>query len=211
VKGLKDAKKLLAALPPGARIGFPRQSDGHDDQPARRRGRHPVVILADGSILRTAEGVPVAVSTTPSDYHTRENEISRIKRALRALPQTEPVREIRPDLKPEPRIKDPVRLKILHARWRECALCGEHRKGLSLHHISKHPRDDHEGNLVMLCGDGVRGCHGGIEAGNRDKLRELGAHILNERDDVLPYLVSRKGSEEAALAWVERVYHYEAA
>ena len=206
MKGLKDAKKLLAVLPPGARIGFPSQSDGHDDQPARRRGRHPVVILADGTVLRSETGVPIAVSTTPSDYHTRENEISRIKRALRANP---PTREARPDMKPEPRVKDPVRLSILHSRWRECALCGEHRKRLSLHHISKHPKDDVEGNLVMLCGSGTTGCHGEIEGGNRDKKRELGSHILNERDDVLPYLIFRHHTEERARAWVERVYHYE--
>lgn len=204
---LKDAKELLAALPPGAKIDYPNES--RDDQPARRRGRHPVVILADGSILRTAEGVPVAISCTPGDYHTRKNEISRIRRALKANAPAGSRREVTPMPKPDPRIKDPVRLKILHARWRECALCGEHRKKLSLHHISKHPRDDHEGNLVMLCGDGVRGCHGGVEAGDREKLRELGRHILNERDDVLPYLISRKGSEEQARAWVERVYHYE--
>lgn len=209
MRGLKDAKKLLAILPPGARVGFPNQADGHDDQPARRRGRHPVVILADGTVLRSETGVPIAVSTTPSDYHTRENEIARIRRALKAMAPPPSRRVATPFPKPEPRIKDPGIMRALHQRWRECALCGEHRRKLSLHHISKHPRDDHHGNLVMLCGSGIAGCHGEVEAGNREKLRELGAHILNERDDVLPYLVSRKGSEESALAWVKRVYHYE--
>lgn len=107
------------------------------------------------------------------------------------------------DPKPEPRVKNPLLLRALHQRWRECALCGKTRP-LSLHHIHKHPRDDVEGNLVMLCGDGVRGCHGMIEAGNRGARAALGAYLVNERDDVLPYLTIKLGNETSATHWLRR-------
>jgi hypothetical protein len=95
-------------------------------------------------------------------------------------------------------------MQILHSKWRECALCGEHRGKLSLHHVSKHPRDDLEANLVMLCGDGVSGCHGAVEAGVRETKEELGRYIYGHRPDVIEYLAERKGGKERALAWMER-------
>jgi len=114
------------------------------------------------------------------------------------------------DLKHDPRVKDPVLLSILHRDWRECVVCGEHRGGLSLHHVFNKPRDDLRENLVMLCGDGVRGCHGAIEAGNRETREMLGRYIYEHRPDIIEYL-SRKlvrpnepPSRERALAWMER-------
>jgi hypothetical protein len=86
-------------------------------------------------------------------------------------------------------VRDPVLLSILHRDWRECALCGQHRGRLSLHHISKHPRDDVEANLVMLCGSGTTGCHGEIEAGLTKKF---------------------EGRDRAA-AWITRTYYVEVA
>lgn len=108
-----------------------------------------------------------------------------------------------PDPKGPKRIKDPTLLSILHRDWRTCALCGETRR-LSLHHIHKHPRDDVRGNLVMLCGDGVQGCHGLIEAAHRETREWLGLYIIKDRPDVIEYLSEKLGSGTAARAWIER-------
>lgn len=100
------------------------------------------------------------------------------------------------------RIKDPQVLATMHITWRECALC--HATGvLSLHHVSKHPRNDVEGNLVMLCGSGTTGCHGLIEAHDHDKLRELGAYILKQRPDTIVYLYDQLGPVSAQ-EWMRR-------
>jgi hypothetical protein len=109
-----------------------------------------------------------------------------------------------PDPKGPPRVKDSVLLTILHREWRECVLCGEHRGKLSLHHIHKHPRDDVRPNLVMLCGDGVSGCHGAIEAGDRPTREKLGIYIVMMRLDVIQYLNAKLGGETQADAWLER-------
>lgn len=105
---------------------------------------------------------------------------------------------IRPygDPKPEPRVRDPGLLRELHLEWKECALCGSTDK-LSLHHISKHPRDDVRGNLVMLCGSGTTGCHGKIEARDEETLFALGRYILRSRGDVISYLYERHGAVAA--------------
>jgi hypothetical protein len=102
---------------------------------------------------------------------------------------------------------------VLHHEWDECAICqstgwddcdGQREwVGLSLHHVCKHPRDDVRGNLVLLCGDGVRGCHGRIEAWDAVTLRLLGEHILEERPDTIAHLEWRFG-EEGAQAWLQR-------
>lgn len=105
------------------------------------------------------------------------------------------------DSKKPPRIKDPQLLKYLHHKWRMCALCGASNQGLSLHHVLKHPRDDVEGNLVMLCGDGVRGCHGAVEAHDHVTVTLLKGHILGSRPDVVTHLIWRLGSADAAQAW----------
>lgn len=73
---------------------------------------------------------------------------------------------------------------------------------LSLHHIHKHPRDDLRANLVMLCGDGVQGCHGQIELGNRETKRSLAEYIANERRDTFLYLQDKLGGREQAIEWV---------
>lgn len=107
------------------------------------------------------------------------------------------------DPKPRARIRDKDLLRRLHLRWRECALAdGTCAHGLSLHHISKHPRDDVEGNLVMLCGSGTTGHHGRIEAWNETGRRALGTYLLLERPDVLDYIANRYGNVEGA-AWLE--------
>lgn len=111
------------------------------------------------------------------------------------------------DTKPERRIRDSDLLSRLHAEWEECALClstgwefeGDHRTwiGLSLHHVCKHPRDDVRGNLIMLCGDGVRGCHGEVELLSAAR---LGRHIRSARPDIIEHIRWRFG--ETAEEWL---------
>jgi hypothetical protein len=102
------------------------------------------------------------------------------------------------------RFRDPELLTRLHLRWRECALCGRTQQ-LSLHHISNKPRDDVEANLVMLCGDGVSGCHGDIEAQNATRRAELASYIREWRLDTFGYL-DMKFPHEKADNWIARVY-----
>lgn len=106
------------------------------------------------------------------------------------------------DWKPEARIRNPELLRWLHYRWRECALCGVTSR-LSLHHIVNKPRHDLEANLVMVCGDGVRGCHGLIEANHAATLNRLMTYILASRPDTIMYLRETLG-EDAAADWIDR-------
>lgn len=55
----------------------------------------------------------------------------------------------------------------------------------------------------MLCGDGVQGCHGKIEAHVHKTLRDLGRYILAERPDTLMYLYEMKGTV-GAHEWMRR-------
>jgi hypothetical protein len=109
------------------------------------------------------------------------------------------------DPKPEPRVSDPELLRCLHRRWRECAVCGTSSGRLSLHHIRKHPRDDVEGNLVMLCGSGTTGCHGAVEAHDEKTLRRLRDHIECCRADTIDYLDWRLGGLDRATDWLDRM------
>lgn len=106
------------------------------------------------------------------------------------------------DPKPAKRVKDKALLRQLHYRWRECCLCGDTGR-LSLHHVLKHPRDDVSGNLVMLCGDGVRGCHGLIEAHHGPTKRALATYLLAERPDVVLHIRLTLGLDAAAL-WFQK-------
>lgn len=108
------------------------------------------------------------------------------------------------DPKPARRIRDPQLLRTLHIRWRHCALCGE-RGPLSLHHVHKHPRDDVEANLVMLCGSGTTGCHGNIEHAEPGTCAGLERHIRVHRPDVCEYLRHKLGSAIAADDWLRRL------
>lgn len=102
-----------------------------------------------------------------------------------------------------PRVRDPELLSALHLRWRECAICGN-TGVLSLHHISNKPRDDLEGNLVMLCGSGTTGCHGLVESQLKSKRTWLAHYIRKNRPDTLEYLEWRfpiEGADE----WLKRV------
>lgn len=112
----------------------------------------------------------------------------------------------RPDPRPARRVRDPGLMRGLHRLWRECALCEERHGPLSLHHIHKHPRDDLMANLVLLCGSGTTGCHGKVEAADRETCQQLGYRIL-ERADTMAYLELKLGGETQARAFVERYYY----
>lgn len=109
------------------------------------------------------------------------------------------------DERPLGRVRDPRLLSQLHFEWDECAICGASDSRLSLHHISKHPRDDVKGNLVMLCGSGTTGCHGLIEAYDWTVLETLG-QVLCARADVVEYLDWRLGSLERVQDWLQAHY-----
>lgn len=104
------------------------------------------------------------------------------------------------DPRPPSRVEDPALLRRLHLVWKECVLCGKV-SPLSLHHVSKHPRDDLEANLLMICGSGTTGCHGLVEARDEKTLEVLGRYITIHRPDVIRYLIEKKG-ESTAKAWV---------
>lgn len=54
-----------------------------------------------------------------------------------------------------------ARLIVYERSERTCEVCG--RPGESVHHRMKQGRPWEPGNLLMLCGDGTRRCHGWIE------------------------------------------------
>ena len=101
-----------------------------------------------------------------------------------------------PDPAPLPRILNPRLLARLHLQWRECALCGS-TASRSLHHVHRHPRDDVRPNLVMLCGHGTTGCHGDVEARDREALESLGILVVGERREFVGYLEAKLGGTQA--------------
>lgn len=117
-----------------------------------------------------------------------------------------------PDEKRGRRIRDPELVRELHLRWRgSCALdelgdCDEARYGL--HHIHNKPRDDVEANLVMLCGDGVRGHHGLVTVNDYAACRALGIYIVLHRLDTMAYLGEKLGGPVAAAEWMRRQLYW---
>lgn len=55
----------------------------------------------------------------------------------------------------------------------------------------------------MLCGDGVRGCHGAVEANDKRVLAMLKGHILGGRPDIVTHIMWRLGGADAAQAWLQ--------
>lgn len=109
------------------------------------------------------------------------------------------------DAKPAPRVREPALLRSLHLRGGECALADRTcEPTLSLHHVSKHPRDDVEANLVFLCGHGTAGHHGLVEAHDPDTRARLAA-VLRRRPETMEYLRWRFPLEEPD-AWIARHY-----
>ena len=80
-----------------------------------------------------------------------------------------------------------------------CALCRRKAK-TSWHHLVDRSLggDDAGENLVELCGDGTRGCHGEI-TGWKGEARPRLRSILN--DEQIGYITQRKGQY-----WLDRYY-----
>jgi hypothetical protein len=113
------------------------------------------------------------------------------------------------DPKPAKRIKDNRLVANFSMRASSCAVCGAGRNvGLSAHHILPKGRggDDVTANLVALCGDGTRGCHGDVEAYRGEARAILGRHLLDMRPDVLTYLDEKLGGSGRMGAFLERHY-----
>lgn len=109
-----------------------------------------------------------------------------------------------PDWKPGRRIVDKGAWRKAVLREPECVICEQPTD--SSHHLLKRSQggDDLAANLVGLCGDGVRGCHGRIEAEDPVVRRLLGEYVRAKRPDFMQYLPVKLGSQEAADAWLER-------
>lgn len=105
------------------------------------------------------------------------------------------------------RITDPDLIADLHLEWKECVLClAVYPTRLSLHHIHNKPRDDVRANLVLLCGDGVSGCHGLITVNDFAKCRELGIYLVKHRLDTMEYLGKKLGFLQAT-EWMRHQWH----
>jgi hypothetical protein len=52
------------------------------------RSGHLGITRPDGERLRSATGLPLCVSLTPSDWRSSQNELARIRRALSATADT---------------------------------------------------------------------------------------------------------------------------
>lgn len=111
-----------------------------------------------------------------------------------------------PDPKRGPRVKDPELLAQLHVEWRgECAIADETCVyWTSIHHVHRHPRDDVRPNLTPLCGDGVRGHHGRIEAHEPTACEALYGVLTTARPDTMEYLAEKLGGPVAAQEWLRR-------
>ena len=111
----------------------------------------------------------------------------------------------KPDPKPRKRARDPQAALIAKLREQWCVVCGE--PVGSAHHILPRSRsgDDCAENLVGLCGSGTTGCHGKVEAGDRETRRVLAAYLLMYRPDTSNFL-RRELLHETPRQWIERVY-----
>jgi hypothetical protein len=112
----------------------------------------------------------------------------------------------KPDPKRGKRIVDPKVFERARLREPWCVIC-EDARTQSIHHVVKRSQggDDVPANLVGLCGDGTRGCHGRVEAREKAALRRLAEYLMTDRDDFLDYLTElHKGDGDRALAWMVR-------
>jgi hypothetical protein len=113
-----------------------------------------------------------------------------------------------PDPKPPVRVRDPDLLRALHFEWRgECVIADEECVAWrSLHHVLKRSQggDDVRANFAMLCGDGIRGHHGRIEAHDPSACAALYVVLKASRPDTMDYLASKLGGAQAATEWLTR-------
>ena len=118
--------------------------------------------------------------------------------------------QVTPDLKPEPRVKDPDVYKQFHRLYDSCLACGN-RHITAAHLLGGNKREDVLAGLVPLCGGGTSGCHGAWH-GNPYR-GDFGHYFTTEfvksqvayqirgegGDDWRDYLVSRLGEWGAEL------------
>lgn len=126
---------------------------------------------------------------------------------------------VRPDPKPErspggigrPKSKQPRRFRIIatprdwdrlrEAKLGPCLVClwlGETQTRLSsLHHVVSKSLggDDVEENLVSLCGDGVSGCHGMVEAHDAQTCRAFAAALQQYDSAAYAYAIEKLGED----------------
>jgi hypothetical protein len=121
------------------------------------------------------------------------------------------VREARPDPKPAARIIDATVGYDKLRREQRCRLCGRffaYGLGLSRHHLVPRGQggDDVAENIVPLCGDGTRGCHGKVEHYRSARVK-LRARLRREETR---YAIRRMGDDgrepEKGRAWLDRRY-----
>jgi hypothetical protein len=111
----------------------------------------------------------------------------------------------RPDPKPEKRARadqeEWVKIRKRKLEGWPCRVCDD-KLAESLHHIvpkgGANRGDDVPENLVPVCGDGTRGCHGLIEARDPWARSLLGQRLTNAERD---YVIGKRGA-----AWLERNY-----
>lgn len=102
----------------------------------------------------------------------------------------------KPDPKPEPRRKDPEARRVARLVADECAACGLSDVKLSVHHIlyGRDGRDDDPRNMLVVCGDGVLGCHGDFHHGDPDAKAAL-ARAIAAAPEKVAFVEDRLGRE----------------
>lgn len=95
-------------------------------------------------------------------------------------------------------------------RFRECAACGG--PAATGHHViakgGPHYGDDVDENIIPTCGSGTTGCHGLYHAGDVETRMAMGLHILEQRTDVIAYVLTKLGPEPG-LDYLRRRYFIE--
>ena len=88
-----------------------------------------------------------------------------------------------------------------------CQAIGCGKRAGSVHHVIRkgapHFGDDAWGNVLVLCGDGVDGCHGAYHANDREARRRIGLALTDRH---IAYVHRKLGSRTAGIDYLERRY-----
>lgn len=111
-----------------------------------------------------------------------------------------------PDPRPPRRRKDAKARREAALAANECAACGRSDLPLSQHHIlyGADGRHDDPRNLLPLCGDGVRGCHGLAHHMDPNTLGRIGRAIAASPGRIA-FVKERLGAERG-LDYLRRRY-----
>lgn len=152
----------------------------------------------------------------PPRRRARGKQAAGQRQGYRELELSREQREARPDPKPPSRYRDQERLDEMRPPYPRCPLCGssfDRYPGRTRHHVIPKSQggDDFRSNIVWICGDGTRGCHGLIEAGDRSTRVRLRLYLERERPDVINYVTRRIAARNrapltAGLEWLDRFY-----